>query len=181
MGERSCADDKSSPLNYSASTSVCSSVWPGMDMEYQPLSSSSGRNTPTDMADGAEGVSGASSSAHLLDTASPLRISPLLSPSRSHHTLSNSSHIGLVMSSRPPRLQPVANGKAPPGKADVAAPNPTPAPTLDPIHRQKIMQLRLAAAKASQKRQRSLRSKTVQFSIMSEQIQFILLFFFVIA
>ena len=62
------------------------------------------------------------------------------------------------MSSRPPRLQPVTNGKAAPAAGtDGAA--PAKVPTLDPIHRQKIMQLRLQAAKASQKRQSSLRSK----------------------
>ena len=51
------------------------------------------------------------------------------------------------------------NGKPAPGAGANAAPAPVPVPSLDPIHRQKIMQLRLAAAKASMKRQRSLRRK----------------------
>ncbi|KAI9553112.1 hypothetical protein GHT06_021004 [Daphnia sinensis] len=65
------------------------------------------------------------------------------------------------MSGRPPRLP--ANGSF--GKAGPSVNKPqaevvsTPVPTLDPVHRQKIMQLRLQAAKASMKRQSSLRRK----------------------
>lgn len=77
-----------------------------------------------------------------------------------------------VMSSRAPRIQNLSNGTksssaannsslaAASKSAESAATDPvTPVPTLDPVHRQKIIQLRLQAAKASMNRGRSFRRK----------------------
>lgn len=111
------------------------------------------------MAGGAEGVSRAAShksgqNHQLLAATIPSRMSQL--PSHSHHTISG-PHDELVMSSRPPRLQQAYNGKV--AKVASVERPVTPVPILDPVHRQKIIQLRLQAAKASLKRQRGLRRK----------------------
>lgn len=113
------------------------------------------------MAGGAEGFSRAASKKsqenhQLLAATIPSRMSQL----PSHHTISG-SHNELVMSSRPPRLQQACgNGKVAKVAAATTVERPvTPVPVLDPVHRQKIIQLRLQAAKASLKRQRGLRRK----------------------
>ena len=106
------------------------------------------------------------SSANSIPSRSMSLLLPSVSQSQSQHTLSGSHH-GSVMSGRPPRLQTIsAGGSRSTGSAVVN--NKTevisaPVPTLDPVHRQKIMQLRLQAAKASMKRQSSLRRKLLSF------------------
>ena len=91
---------------------------------------------------------------------------PPVSQSQSQHTLSGSHH-GSVMSGRPPRLQTSGGVKSSGSGVNKPAAEviSAPVPTLDPIHRQKIMQLRLQAAKASMKRQSSLRRKSGKNSI----------------
>jgi hypothetical protein len=141
---------------------------------------------PVDMADfsRAEGVSGAGvptttttttsssscisslshhhlSSSNSIPSRSTSLLLPPVSQSQSQHTLSG-SHRGSVMSGRPPRLQMSAGVKSSGSTVNKPATEviSAPVPTLDPVHRQKIMQLRLQAAKASMKRQSSLRRKS---------------------
>lgn len=107
------------------------------------------------------------SSANSIPSRSMSLLLPSVSQSQSQHTLSG-SHQGSVMSGRPPRLQSSSAGGSRSGTGSAAVNNKTevisaPVPTLDPVHRQKIMQLRLQAAKASMKRQSSLRRKLLSF------------------
>lgn len=79
-----------------------------------------------------------------------------------------------VMSRQPPRHQASAASGASKGSAPSVTSNhgkkgkeqvvtPTTPVSLDPIHRQKIQELRLKAAKATLKRQRSLRRKSSSY------------------
>ncbi|XP_046656385.1 protein tipE-like [Daphnia pulicaria] len=102
------------------------------------------------------------SSSNSIPSRSTSLLLPPVSQSQSQHTLSG-SHRGSVMSGRPPRLQMSAGVKSSGSTVNKPATEviSAPVPTLDPVHRQKIMQLRLQAAKASMKRQSSLRRENI--------------------
>lgn len=116
-----------------------------------------------DMSGRAEGVRIGTTSLRLLPS-DPSMVSLLPSKSEEDQKELQQQSLSVarnesVMSSRAPRIQNLSNGKA---SAAGKHPEPaavTPVPTLDPVHRQKIIQLRLQAAKASMNRGRSFRRK----------------------
>jgi hypothetical protein len=140
--------------------------YPPVDMaDFSRAEGVSGAGVPTTTTSSSSCISSLShhhlSSSNSIPSRSTSLLLPPVSQSQSQHTLSG-SHRGSVMSGRPPRLQMSAGVKSSGSTVNKPATEviSAPVPTLDPVHRQKIMQLRLQAAKASMKRQSSLRRKS---------------------